>query len=169
MGWYALDRLYYVLSSCSGIQADQTSRRYTLITIGAISLAFTFIRIFIFKLPETPRYLLSQGKDQAAVDAVNYVARQNGKEEPLTIGMFREIDARLGGGNVSGDTAGESTGAGPGLSTREILRENMKDFKGEHYQALFATRSLALHTVIIWAVWLTIGTSIFHLLFLKFY
>jgi hypothetical protein len=70
--------------------------RYTMITLGGLSLAFTFIRIFIFKLPETPRYLLSQGRDQDAAEAVNYVARQNGKPKPLTIGMVRDIDARLG-------------------------------------------------------------------------
>lgn len=71
-------------------------RRYTMITLGGLALAFTFIRIFLFKLPETPRYLLSQGKDQEAVDTVNYVARQNGKPEPLTIGMLRDIDIHLG-------------------------------------------------------------------------
>ena len=84
---------------------------------------------------------------------MNYVARQNGKEEPLTIGMLREIDARVGGDSDVNDSPGA------GLSTREIFRENMKDFKFEHYRALFATKSLALHTMIIWAVWLTIGLS----------
>lgn len=133
-------------------QASNKCRRYTLITLGALSLAFTVIRIFIFKLPETPRYLLSKGKDQAAVDSVNYVARQNGKPEPLTIGMFQEIDARLGITNESNTAA-----QGPGLTTKEIIKENMKDFRSTHYQALFATRKLGIHTGIIWLIWLTIG------------
>jgi hypothetical protein len=120
-----------------------------LITLGALSLAFTFIRIFVFRLPETPRYLLSQGKDQAAVDAVNYVARQNGKEEPLTIGMLRDIDYRLG----TASPEREATG----LSTTEIIRENFKDFLGSHYRALFATRQLSRHTILVWVIWLTIG------------
>lgn len=124
-------------------------RRYTLITLGALSLAFTFIRIFVFRLPETPRYLLSQGKDQAAVDAVNYVARQNGTEEPLTIGMLRDIDYRLG----TASPEREATG----LSTTEIIRENFKDFRGSHYRALFATRQLSRHTILVWVIWLTIG------------
>ncbi|KAH8429168.1 MFS transporter [Aspergillus melleus] len=134
-------------------RSENMGWRYTLITLGAVALFFTCIRIFVFKLPETPRYLLSQGKDQAAVDSVNYVARQNGKEEPLTIGMLREIDARVGSGSDTNDTSRA------GLSTHEILRENMKDFKFEHYRALFATKKLALHTMIIWAVWLTIGIA----------
>lgn len=123
-----------------------------MITLGAMALAFTFIRIFVFRLPETPRFLLSQGRDQDAVDAVNYVARQNGKPEPLTIGMLHEIDARLG--SVPTEDGGNTR-----LTTKEIISENMQAFKGEHYRALFATRKLSRHTIIIWAIWLTVGEA----------
>lgn len=121
-----------------------------MITLGALALAFTFIRIFLFKLPETPRYLLSQGRDQDAVDAVNHVARQNGKPEPLTIGMLREIDARLG--MIVNEEEPRTK-----LSAKEIISENMEAFRGEHYRALFATRKLTRQTLIIWAIWLTVG------------
>ncbi|KAL4866540.1 hypothetical protein BDV12DRAFT_210376 [Aspergillus spectabilis] len=134
--------------SCA--RSENTGWRYTLIALGALSLAFTFIRIFVFKMPETPRYLLSQGNDQAAVDAVNYVARQNGKPEPLALSMLQAIDVRLGLNPATEET---------GLSTREILKENMKDLRGCHYQALFATRKLSLHTSLIWVIWLTIGIA----------
>ncbi|CAG8307858.1 unnamed protein product [Penicillium salamii] len=126
--------------------------RYTLITLGGLALMFTFIRIFAFKLPETPRYLLSQGRDQDAVDAVNHVARQNGKPEPLTIGMLRDIDARLGN-EIEGE-AGVTR-----MSTKEIVKENMQAFRGEHYRALFATRRLGRQTLIIWLIWLTVGIA----------
>ncbi|KAJ5585237.1 uncharacterized protein N7459_005037 [Penicillium hispanicum] len=131
-------------------RSDNMGWRYTMITLGGLALAFTFIRIFLFKLPETPRYLLSQGKDQEAVDAVNYVARQNEKPEPLTIGMLREIDIPVG-------TTPSEDGPATRLSTKEIISENMQAFRGEHYRALFATSKLTRQTLIIWAVWLTVG------------
>ncbi|KAB8240846.1 FMN-dependent dehydrogenase-domain-containing protein [Aspergillus flavus] len=124
--------------------------RYTLITLGGMSLVFTLIRLLAFKLPETPRYLLSQGRDQDAVEAVNYVARQNGRPEPLTIGMLREIDTRLG-------TTPSEDGAHARISTKDTIAENMRAFKGKHYRALFATSKLSRHTMIIWVIWLTIG------------
>ncbi|KAL4936964.1 hypothetical protein BDV06DRAFT_232908 [Aspergillus oleicola] len=124
--------------------------RYTLITLGALSLAFTIIRALVVKLPETPRYLLSQGKDQEVVDAVNYVARQNGKPEPLTLSMLQAIDVRLGIPPATEET---------GMSTKEIVKENLKEFRGEHYKALFATKKLSLHTGLIWAIWLIIGIA----------
>ncbi|KAE8422230.1 FMN-dependent dehydrogenase-domain-containing protein [Aspergillus pseudocaelatus] len=124
--------------------------RYTMITLGGMSLVFTIIRLLAFKLPETPRYLLSQGRDQDAVEAVNHVARQNGRPEPLTIGMLREIDTRLG-------TTPSEDGAHARISTKEMIADNMRTFRGEHYRALFATSKLSRHTIIIWVVWLTIG------------
>jgi hypothetical protein len=81
---------------------------------------------------------------------VNHVARQNGKPEPLTIGMLREIDSRLGyNSNEDGGPAR--------MSTKEKVKENMQAFRGDHYRALFATRSLGRQTIIIWAIWLTVG------------
>lgn len=102
-------------------------------------------------MPETPRYLLSQGRDKEAVDAVNYVARRNGKPEPLTLDMLQAIDIQLGV-EVHNDSD-RSTG----LSKREILRENLESFHGVKYKALFATRKLAQHTALTWFIWLTIG------------
>ncbi|KAI1833058.1 hypothetical protein DTO027I6_9305 [Penicillium roqueforti] len=125
--------------------------RYTLITLGGLALAFTIIRIFVFKLPETPRYLLSQGRDQDAVNAINYVAKQNGKPEPLTLEMLQEIDARFGNTPSEGESKR--------MSTKEIVKENMQAFRGEHYRALFATPKLGRQTLIIWAIWLTVGIA----------
>ncbi|KAJ5672345.1 hypothetical protein N7507_001472 [Penicillium longicatenatum] len=137
-------------AACS--RSENMGWRYTMITLGGLSLAFTFIRMFLFKLPETPRYLLSQGRDQDAVDAVNYVAKQNGKPEPLTIGMLREIDARLG--LIVNEEEVRTK-----LSVKEIVSENMEAFTGKHYRGLFATRKLARQTIVIWAVWLTVGIA----------
>ncbi|GAB1195459.1 hypothetical protein APSETT444_004718 [Aspergillus pseudonomiae] len=80
-------------------------------------------------LPETPRYLLSQGRDEDAVAAVNHVARQNGRPEPLTIGMLREIDMRLGA------TPSEN-GAHARLSTKQVVSENLRSFR--EYAVMFA-------------------------------
>lgn len=144
MGWYVF------LSKVQFKANLLIFRRYTLITLGGMSLVFTLIRLLAFKLPETPRYLLSQGRDQDAVEAVNYVARQNGRPEPLTIGMLREIDTRLG-------TTPSEDGAHARISTKDTIAENMRAFKGKHYRALFATSKLSRHTMIIWVIWLTIG------------
>lgn len=133
--------------SCEGLLID---RRYLLITLGALTLAFAFIRIVVFKMPESPRYLLSKGRGAEAVDAVNFVARRNGKAEPLTLDMLQDIDVQLG-------LAVNYEDEGRGLSRVEVMKDNFKDFKGVEYSKLFANKKLGLHTGLIWLIWLTIG------------
>jgi MFS family permease len=132
-------------------RADNMGWRYTMIALGGLALVFALIRIFIFKMPESPRYLLSKGRDTEAVEAVNYVARRNGKPEPLHVGMLQDIDWDLG--IVVNLDEGRQ-----GLSHTEIIKENLKDFKSVSYKGLFATRKLAQHTTLIWLIWGTIGT-----------
>lgn len=122
-------------------------------TLGALTLAFAFIRMFIFKMPESPRYLLSKNRDAEAVEAVNYVARRNRKPEPLTLAMLQQIDRDLGI-VVNPEETGRQ-----GLTRTQILKENLADFKSTNFKSLFATRKLAQHTTIIWLIWLTIGIA----------
>lgn len=121
-----------------------------LITLGGLALVFALVRILVFKMPESPRFLLSKGRDADAVEAVNYVARRNGKPEPLTLAMLQDIDSQLGL-QVNFEEVPQ------GLSHKQVIKENMKDFKGINYKNLFATRKLARHTTLIWLIWLTIG------------
>ncbi|RVX66123.1 hypothetical protein B0A52_10057 [Exophiala mesophila] len=132
---------------------DNMGWRYVMFTLGSLALSFAFIRMFIFKMPESPRYLLSKNRDAEAVEAVNYVARRNGKPEPLRLEMLQEIDMNLGV-IVSPEESGRQ-----GLSKKQILKENLSDFKSTNFKNLFATRKLAQHTTIIWIIWLTIGIA----------
>jgi hypothetical protein len=122
-----------------------------MITLGGMALLFAIIRVFFFKIPESPRYLLSKGRDAEAVEAVNYIARVNGKPEPLTIDMMMEVDRSLG-------LAVDNEKAGRKMTFSEIMKQTTSDFKSANVKDMFATRQFARHTTIIWLIWLTIGT-----------
>lgn len=134
-------------------KADNMGWRYTMITLGAIALLFAFIRILVFKMPESPRFLLSKGRDAEAVAAVNYVARCNKVPEPLTLAMLQEVDAQLG------LVASLEEGQTMKLSKTQILKDNIRDFKPMNYKALFQTRKLGQQTAILWFIWLAIGIA----------
>ncbi|TVY43432.1 putative MFS-type transporter [Lachnellula occidentalis] len=133
-------------------RADNMGWRYVMITLGGLALVFAVIRIFVFKMPESPRYLLSKGRDAEAVEAINYVARRNGKPEPLHLSMLQEIDRDLG-------VVVNSEEGRKGLTHKEIIKENLKDFKSANFKDLFATRKLGQHTSLIWFIWLTVGIA----------
>jgi MFS family permease len=71
--------------------------RYEYIIIGAMTLLVFVARFFIFKFYESPKFLLSKGKEQEAIDVLHKIAKFNGQPAPtLTVEMFREIDSANG-------------------------------------------------------------------------
>lgn len=132
-----------------------------MISLGAIAIAFALIRILVFRIPESPRYLLSKGRDAEAVESVNYVARYNGKPETLTLDMLKAIDVAHSGSvsTVGQDTEMPAEKPTTRLSYKEIIKENFKDFSGDSYRKLFATRKMGQHSSVTFLIWLTIGIA----------
>ncbi|KAM0820331.1 putative Major facilitator superfamily domain-containing protein [Seiridium cardinale] len=146
-------------TNCS--MKDNMGWRYLMITLGAIALAFALIRILVFKIPESPRYLLSKGRDAEAVEAVNYIARYNGKPETLTLEMLQAIDIQTGE-HITITARPEDPNSGvptKGLSYVQLLKESFKDYKSSNVRQLFAGRKMAQHTSVTFLIWLTIGIA----------
>jgi len=71
--------------------------RYEAIILGGITLLVFFLRYFVFHFYESPKFLLSQGKEQEAIDVLHKIAKFNRAPAPvLTVEMFREMDAISG-------------------------------------------------------------------------
>lgn len=128
-----------------------------MITLGAIAIAFGLIRILAFKIPESPRYLLSKGRDADAVEAVNYIARFNSKPETLTLAMLEEIDAQFT--QSPGGQHPATTTSSKGLSQMQILKESFKDYDTGSFKRLFSGRLMARHSSVTFLIWLTIGIA----------
>ncbi|KAH8690655.1 major facilitator superfamily domain-containing protein [Talaromyces proteolyticus] len=148
--------------ACSSAEAPCAARdnmgwRYIMITLGALAIAFGIIRIFVFRIPESPRYLLSRGRDAEAVDAVNYIARYNGKPETLTLPMLEEIDNELATPNTIIERTPQPT-QNIMLSIK-TPRNTDTGYTSATYHKLFSTRKMAQHTSITFLIWLTIGIA----------
>lgn len=148
--------------SCS--RQDNMGWRYTMIVLGGLAISFGLIRIFVFRIPESPRYLISKGRDAEAVESVNYIARYNGRPETLRLEMLQAIDVQIrGGASVSADE--EKAGAVMDIPTParmsylQILKESFVDYDSFSYKRLFAGRKMAQHTSITFLLWLTIGIA----------
>jgi hypothetical protein len=139
------------------VTLSQVHRRYLMITLGAIAIAFGLIRILAFKIPESPRYLLSKGRDADAVEAVNYIARFNGKPETLSLAMLEEIDAQFT--QTPGGQHPATTTSSKGLSQMQILKESFKDYDTSSFKRLFSGRRMARHSSVTFLIWLTIGIA----------
>lgn len=119
--------------------------RYFTYTIGTLTFLMFLCRFLLIHLFESPKFLLSQGKQREAVAVVWGIAHKNNRKTWLTEDILNQVG---GDPEVVEDTK---------LSIKEIIRRQFSKFSGERIGPLFATKKLAWTTCIVWFLWTTIG------------
>jgi len=127
---------------------EQGWRRFVM-TIGLITFVMFVVRFFIFHLFESPKYLLSRGRQAEAVAVIHGIAYRNGSKTWLTEDILNAV--------VDSDGDGHERYQPRRLSTTNVLKDRLAGFSGEHLRPLFKTRKLGLATALIWFTWATIG------------
>ncbi|KAF2668163.1 MFS general substrate transporter [Microthyrium microscopicum] len=125
-------------------KSDNMGWRYFVIVMGGISIIEFIVRFGFFTVFESPKFWMGKGNDEEAVRIVHEVARRNGKTSELRVEDLRSL------GEIHGIHQGES--AATAAIQRRLEKVNLS-----HVKALFATRTLALSTSLIMAVWAFIG------------
>ena len=82
--------------ACCSISSNM-GWRYMVIIIGTMTLFIFFARYLIFRFHESPKFLVSKGREQDAIDVLHKIAKFNGAPAPtLTMEDFYEIDRMMG-------------------------------------------------------------------------
>lgn len=116
--------------------------RYFVLAVGGLTLLMFIIRFAFFKIYESPKYLMSKGRDEEAVQVVHRVANKNGKETGLTVEHLKACEPQ---GYVARTDAGVA------------VKRQLQKFDLSLIRVLFSTRKLALSTSLIMFVWALIG------------
>ena len=119
--------------------------RYFNITLGAITFSMFVCRFFFFHLYESPKFLLSRGRQADAVATVYGIAHANNRKTWLSVEVLNEV-----GGYPENDREVK-------LSTSEIFKRNLSKFSTQRIGPLFSTKRLGFMTALIWLCWTTIG------------
>ena len=125
--------------------ANNKGWRYLVFTLGAMTFFMFICRFFLFHLFESPKFLLSRGRQAEAVASVHGIAYRNGAKTWLTEDILNEI------GGVSEKPEDEK------LSTKQIIGRTLGKFSTQRIAPLFASRKLGIMTGLIWFCWATIG------------
>ncbi|KAJ5232175.1 hypothetical protein N7468_005131 [Penicillium chermesinum] len=110
--------------------------RYLILTLGAITFAMWIARFFFFHLYESPKFLLSRGRQDEAVASVHGIAYKNRTKTWLTSEILNEI------GGVDDSTAEDHTK----LSVVQIIARFFSKFSAKKIRLLFANKKLGLTT-----------------------
>lgn len=172
---------FIVNYSCSGdntdipqygvcIGGENQGWRYTFYTLGAITLAMWIARFFLFNLPESPKFLISKGRDAEAIAVLKEVAIRNGR--PLPEGLITVAILRTAAGQDvdSMDAEEEFVQEKRGLASladvpRDIIQA-AKNFRLSNLKPdlsrvrpLYASPKLAYNTSCIFVLWAFIGLA----------
>lgn len=119
--------------------------RYLVLTLGALTFCMFCARFFFFHLFESPKFLLSRGRQAEAVASVHGVAYKNKAKTWLTEEILNEI-----GGHPEAKEQEK-------LNIGEIISRFFSKFSMERVGPLFANKRLGFTTVLLWFCWATIG------------
>lgn len=121
--------------------------RYLVLTLGALTFCMFICRFFLFHLFESPKFLLSRGRQSEAVAVIHGIAYHNKTTTWLTEDILNAIG---GDPEVTEDSK---------LSTVQILQRSLGKFSTQRIRPLFSSRKLGLTTILLWFQWTTIGMA----------
>lgn len=121
--------------------------RYNVIVLGAMTLAVFFLRYFVFRFHESPKFLLSRGKEAEAIEVLHRIAKFNKAPPPqLTLDMFHMIDE-----TESANTNSILEPSQGGKSTTAATKHAVKGFTKElrRLKGIFTNKLSALVFVLL--------------------
>ncbi|WAO97381.1 MFS domain-containing protein [Fusarium falciforme] len=107
--------------------------RYTMFTCGALVFVLSILRVTVVRLVETPKFLLTAGRDADLVKYYQDQARKYNRPCSLTLEKLESC------GQVR-------------LTQREGKTFILSDIRG-HVEGLFVSRKITLSTILIWLSW----------------
>jgi MFS family permease len=127
---------------------DNWGWRYLHFTCGSLVIVLALARLFIVRMPQTPKWLISQNRDEEVIANLTAVAQKYNRPLSLTLEKLQR----------EGRVLHTEKSAFSALRLRQ------------HFSQLFSTKKLAYSTIMIILNWVVIGTvSPLYSVFLPFY
>ena len=166
--------------------ASNTGWRYLLGALAALTAIFVLVRIVLFRMFESPKYLVAEQRHHEAREILQRIASYNGQTLPLRLSdvddtrstapgaeQRAEPEPNPEGADEEAALMGDQVEAQLPRSCRRLvacmpasLRPGAENTL-ERAAALFSTRKLALSTVLVWSIWalLSLAFTMFNVFF----
>jgi len=122
--------------------------RYTLFTLGAISLGIFGLRFFMFNFQESPKYLVYRGQDDKAIAVLEHIAKVNKRPCGVTKADFEALT----GEEDSQTSATQLLGAGAAQKKASLKDKVMIELA--RYRLLFKGWQMAYLTILVWLTYI---------------
>lgn len=120
---------------------DNQGWRYFLFAMGGLMILMWAIRFFLFRLYESPKYLMGRGRDEEAINVLRLIAERNGKPDACRL-TLEDLHGAQKEEHQKMDT-----------SAQGAIRRTLSRLSANQVKSLFATRKLAYSTTLIIVIW----------------
>jgi hypothetical protein len=103
----------------------------------------------LFNFRESPRFLITKGRDAEAVAVCHAVAATNGRTCALTLAQLQELDDA-----ADADDAGMSAEDAAARGAMAVVKDRLRALDLSHLRGLFASPRMARLTLLAWAVYM---------------
>ncbi|KAI0406288.1 major facilitator superfamily domain-containing protein [Xylaria palmicola] len=129
-------------------RASNPGWRYFLYTLGVVTLVALLLRSAVFRLRESPKWLIYKGRDAEAVEVVQYVARKNGRACRLTVADLEQLTGE-------DDSTDASVTTGDSGVRKLVSSWNGKAISAvNRYRVLFDGWQMARLTLLVWLTYI---------------
>ena len=109
--------------------ASNMGWRYNVIVLGAMTLLVFFLRFFVFRFHESPKFLLSRGREAEAIEVLYRIAKFNKAPPPsLTLEMFAQID-ETASMSTNGSAVGSDAPVSGVAASKSVLKGVGKELR----------------------------------------
>ncbi|KAJ7162084.1 major facilitator superfamily domain-containing protein [Mycena filopes] len=144
-----------VLPDGSLYRCDNTNNngwRYSYYAMGAMVLFLAVVRVFVLPMDESPKFLVSIGRDQDAVGVIHRIAKKNKTISTLTVQDLYDAASPY---QDEKDIQAPTTK----FSTWGLVRNSLDHLSGENIRGLFCTPRLAYSTSLIIFIYGALGLA----------
>ncbi|KAF5317808.1 hypothetical protein D9619_012580 [Psilocybe cf. subviscida] len=131
-------------------RSENQGWRYFLFCVGGLMLALWFIRFFVFKLYESPRWLCATGRVHDACGALDGIAAKNGYTGNLNLpkGHSRKSVLMVGEKSASDGKSPRNT-----AWIFAVIQQRLEVLDLDHVRPLFSERKLAYLMTLLISIW----------------
>jgi MFS family permease len=129
--------------------AQNMGWRYVIYTLGAINVVVFLLRFVVFAIHESPKFLLSHGRDQEAITVLEAVAKTNGKECGLKLRHFERADIV----DVDDDDDASTATGRVEYADKQYWKSQVRTKFGK-YKQLFHGKQMTRITILVWLTYI---------------
>lgn len=135
--------------------ANNSGWRYTFYTLGSFVFVLSVLRMLVIRLKESPKWLLTQNRDEEVVKIIDDIAAAAGKQSPLTLEQLQSIGPVISPTNTNKYSPAVIVHHIRGTATHTCLFVSHPSFRS----GLFPNWKMSSSTLLNIASWSIIGLA----------